>query len=53
MAYAVIPHAAVLSWLLLKRIESGTPAGRIDGLMAAALTYVLWFGLFPLCRLAG
>lgn len=23
-------------------------AGRIDGLMAASLTYVLWFGLFPL-----
>lgn len=53
IAYVVIPHAALLSWLLYKRIESGTPAGRIDGLMAASLTYVLWFGLFPLFRLAG
>jgi 1,4-dihydroxy-2-naphthoate octaprenyltransferase len=53
IAYAVIPHAALLSWLLAKRIESGKPAGRIDGLMAASLTYVLWFGLFPLFRLAG
>lgn len=53
IAYVVIPHAALLSWLLYKRIESRTPAGRIDGLMAASLTYVLWFGLFPLFRLAG
>ena len=52
IAYVVIPHAALLSWLLAKRIESGKPAGRIDGLMAASLTYVLWFGLFPLFRLA-
>lgn len=34
-------------------IESGKPPGRIDGLMAASLTYVLWFGLFPLFKLAG
>jgi len=53
IAYAVIPHAALLSWLLAKRVESRKPAGRIDGLMAASLTYVLWFGLFPLFRLAG
>ena len=53
IAYAVIPHAALLSWLLLKRIESAKPPGRIDGLMAASLTFVLWFGLFPLFRLAG
>ena len=53
IAYVVIPHAALLSWLLLKRIESGKPPGRIDGLMAVSLTYVLWFGLFPLFRLAG
>jgi putative NADPH-quinone reductase/4-hydroxybenzoate polyprenyltransferase len=53
IAYVVIPHAALLSWLLFKRIESGKPAGRIDGLMAASLTYVLWFGLFPVFSLAG
>jgi len=53
IAYVVIPHAALLSWLLLKRIESAKPPGRIDGLMAASLTFVLWFGLFPLFRLAG
>lgn len=53
IAYVVIPHAALLSWLLLKRIEAGKPSGRIDGLMLASLTYVLWFGLFPVFRLAG
>jgi hypothetical protein len=53
IAYVVIPHATLLAWLLHKRIESGKPPGRIDGLMAASLTYVLWFGLFPLFRLAG
>jgi putative NADPH-quinone reductase/1,4-dihydroxy-2-naphthoate octaprenyltransferase len=53
IAYVVIPHATLLAWLLHQRIESGKPPGRIDGLMAASLTYVLWFGLFPLFRLAG
>ncbi|MDP3586203.1 MAG: NAD(P)H-dependent oxidoreductase [Thiobacillus sp.] len=53
IAYVVIPHAIWLAWLLRKRMESGKPPGRIDGLMAASLTYVLWFGLFPLLRLAG
>jgi 1,4-dihydroxy-2-naphthoate polyprenyltransferase len=38
---------------LSKRIASGKPPGRIDGLMVASLTYVLWFGLFPVFRLAG
>jgi putative NADPH-quinone reductase/1,4-dihydroxy-2-naphthoate octaprenyltransferase len=53
IAYVVIPHATWLVWLLLKRAESDKPPGRIDGLMAASLTYVLWFGLFPLLRLVG
>jgi hypothetical protein len=53
IAYAVIPHAALLTWLLHKRIEAGSPPGRIDGLMVASLTYVLCFGLIPLFRLAG
>lgn len=53
IAYVVIPHAIWLVRLLRKRIESGNPPSRIDGLMAAILTYVLWFGLFPLLWLAG
>jgi 4-hydroxybenzoate polyprenyltransferase len=53
ISYLVIPHAALLSWLLYKRIASGKPPDRVDGLMVASLTYVLWFGLFPVFRLAG
>lgn len=41
------------SWLLLKRIELGKPSSRIDAFMVVSLTYVMWFGLFPLFRLAG
>lgn len=53
IAYVVIPHGILLAWLLHKRIESGKPPGRIDGLMAVSLIYVLWFGLIPLFRLLG
>jgi len=51
IAYVVIPHGILLAWSLHKRIESGKPPGRIDGLMIASLSYVLWFGLIPLFRL--
>ncbi len=40
-----------LSWLLVQRMNSGMSPGRIDRLMVASLTYVLWFGLVPLFRL--
>jgi len=42
---------AWVAWLLDRRIKSGKPPGRIDGLMAASLTFLLWFGLVPLARL--
>lgn len=50
-AWVAIAHGAWLAWLLAKRMKSGQPPGRIDGLMAAALTFLLWFGLVPLARL--
>ncbi|EPC03152.1 hypothetical protein L861_22850 [Litchfieldella anticariensis FP35 = DSM 16096] len=53
IALAVIPHGALLSWLLYRHIRLDHPPGRIDGLMAASLGYVLWFGLVPLFQLAG
>jgi len=53
IAYVVVPHALWLCWLLYRRLESRAPPGRIDGLMAAALSYVLWFGLIPVLRLSG
>jgi 1,4-dihydroxy-2-naphthoate octaprenyltransferase len=52
IAFGVVPHAALLVHRLAARLRSGKPAGRIDGLMVAALSYVLWFGLVPLFRLA-
>lgn len=52
IAWVVVPHAAFLVWRLARRLREGAASGRIDGLMVAALTYVLWFGLVPLFWLA-
>lgn len=52
IAWVVVPHGAWLAWLLAWHLRDDRPAGRIDGLMGAALGYVLWFGLWPLFRLA-
>jgi len=52
IAWLVVPHAAVLAWLLYRHVRVDEAPGRIDGLMVAALSYVLWFGLVPLLRLA-
>jgi 1,4-dihydroxy-2-naphthoate polyprenyltransferase len=51
IAWVALPHAAWLAWLLHRRMNSVSSPGRIDGLMAASLAYVLWFGLIPLFRL--
>jgi 1,4-dihydroxy-2-naphthoate polyprenyltransferase len=53
IAFVVVPHGALLTWLVYRHLRSGAPPGRIDGLMAASLGYVLWFGLVPVFRLAG
>jgi 1,4-dihydroxy-2-naphthoate octaprenyltransferase len=53
IAWVVVPHASLLGWLLLRHLESAKPPGRIDGLMVASLTYILWFALIPLFRLSG
>nr|WP_275298113.1 NAD(P)H-dependent oxidoreductase [Halomonas campisalis] len=50
---AVVPHGAWLAWWLVRQLRLSHPPERIDGLMAASLGYVLWFGLIPLFRLAG
>ncbi|AKJ95484.1 NAD(P)H dehydrogenase [Thioalkalivibrio versutus] len=51
IGYVVVPYAAWLVWLLWRALHREGPRGRIDGLMAASLGYVLWFGLFPLVNL--
>jgi 1,4-dihydroxy-2-naphthoate octaprenyltransferase len=49
--YAVIPHAAILTALLYRYIKKPSPSSRIDVLMIASLTYLLWFGIIPLFKL--
>ncbi|MGJ7458967.1 NAD(P)H-dependent oxidoreductase [Halomonas sp. RA08-2] len=52
IALVVVPHGAWLAWRLTRQLRAARPPGRIDGLMAVSLGYVLWFGLWPLFRLA-
>jgi 1,4-dihydroxy-2-naphthoate polyprenyltransferase len=49
--YAVLPHAAVVLLMLAAHAQADSGARRIDGLMAAALSYVLWFVAIPLWHL--
>jgi 1,4-dihydroxy-2-naphthoate octaprenyltransferase len=43
-------HALVLAVALIRFIRSGTPEGRIDGLMSNVLIFTLWFGAIPLAH---
>ncbi|WP_339104815.1 NAD(P)H-dependent oxidoreductase [Haloterrigena salinisoli] len=47
-----VPHALGLCWLLRDRLWDRTEPARIDGLMAAALSFLSWFGVVPLLNLA-
>lgn len=49
--YMIVPHAAVVVYLLSDYIGNTTPPQRINLLMVASLTYVLWFGVVPLVNL--
>jgi hypothetical protein len=51
LIYIIIPHAAWVARGLLKCIRDHDPPHRIDGLMIAALSYILWFGVVPLFSL--
>lgn len=44
-------HAIALAPALLREAERGPRARRIDGLIAATLTFILWFGAIPLANL--
>ena len=44
-------HASALAPALLREAENGPRARRLDGLIAAALVFVIWFGLVPLVNL--
>jgi 1,4-dihydroxy-2-naphthoate polyprenyltransferase len=49
--YAGLPHAAVLLVALAGHAQADAGARRIDGLMALALSYILWFVAIPLWHL--
>ena len=49
--YLCVPHALALVWLLHSRLDPDETPARIDGVMAASLSYVLWFGAIPLIGL--
>ncbi|WP_440772054.1 NAD(P)H-dependent oxidoreductase [Natronorubrum sp. DTA28] len=43
-----VPHALGICWLVRRRLDETAGAQRIDGLMAASLSYIAWFALVPL-----
>ncbi len=43
-------HGAWLVWLILRRSQAALPA-RIDGVIVAALSFILWFAAVPLLHL--
>ncbi len=51
MIYIVVPHAILLIMLIYRYIKNPTPSHRIDSLMVASLTYLIWFGIIPLIKL--
>lgn len=50
--YGAVIHAVLLLALLRKYLKSPKPPARIDVLMITSLSYLLWFVLIPLLRLA-
>lgn len=51
VAAFALPHAALLVWRLGRHLGSADSLTRIDGLIALALLYVLWFAVIPFWRL--
>ena len=51
-AYFIIPHAALLTFLLYKYIKRSDRSPHVNILLVTALTYVIWFGLIPLLGLS-
>jgi len=54
IGYVVLPHAALCTWLIHRqaRRDAAEACGRIDRLLVATLTYMIWFVALPLYRLA-
>ena len=52
IGYGVVPHAALVLYLLARQARQEPQAMRIDRLMLTSLAYVLWFVAVPLWHLA-
>ena len=52
VVFLALPHALLLVRAILRYLRRGAPCERIDGIMALALTYLLWFGIIPLAHLS-
>jgi len=48
---AMLIHGLLLTAALYRRLRAARPNGSLNGLMALALSYVIWFGLLPLLAL--
>jgi len=48
LIWFAFPHAITLLLALFRLMKSGNYDRRIDGIMALALSYIIWFGLIPL-----
>lgn len=51
LLYVIIPHAILVTLLTNQYLQKAFLKHRIDTLMIATLTYLLWFGLIPLLNL--
>lgn len=52
LPFLAVPHALMVGGLLLRYLERGAPEKRIDGLLAVALLFILWFVAVPTVHLA-
>jgi 1,4-dihydroxy-2-naphthoate octaprenyltransferase len=50
--FLAAPHGLLLIRAVRRHLRRGAPCAPIDGIMALALTYLLWFGLIPLAGLS-
>lgn len=48
LPWFVLPHAALLLWLLFRSLQFPLKPARIDRLMLVALSYTIWFAAVPL-----
>lgn len=51
LIWLIIPHAVLITVLVNKFLHKVSSQHRVDLLMVATLTYLLWFGLVPLLNL--